>query len=217
MSDMSPTEHWYAYGDENGNGPWNEDVEPEYEVGYCQNCYTQLPLQQALRGALFCSEKCKQTANTIRYARATIKDGRYNDPLVRQAIEIRIALILGGGYPEKDRKLSPKQRETIFIRDNHTCRLCGKPATDIDHINGSSSNPSNLQALCKECNSAKAIANFRPATPEESKEGEAIWERINAEQPMQLCDNEDRWVEIYKEIMQENREWANSWWPYHIS
>jgi 5-methylcytosine-specific restriction endonuclease McrA len=212
MSDMNDMERWHAYGNENGDGPWNDDIDPGYEVGICQNCDAQLTLQQARRGKLFCSEKCQQTANTVRYGRATLLDGRYKrDPLVRQAIDIRIAIILGGGYPEKARALSPEQREAIFKRDGRRCRLCGAPATDIDHIAGSSSDPENLQALCKPCNMAKARANFRSATPEEAAEGNAIWARIRAERPVRLCDDEKKWDELWREIASEQRKFAPPW------
>lgn len=154
MSDMSETERWYAYGNENGDGPWNEDSDDdEYEVGVCQNCDAQLTLQQARHGTLFCREKCQQTAEIVRYGRATLRDGRYQrDPLVRRAIATRIALILGGGYPKKARALSRERREAIFARDGWRCRLCGAPATEIDHIAGSSPDPENLQAICASCN-----------------------------------------------------------------
>jgi 5-methylcytosine-specific restriction endonuclease McrA len=211
MSDMNEMERWYAYGDENGDIPdndWYPDDEDD-EVGICQNCDAQLTLEQARRGTLYCSEKCSQTASAVRYGRATLRDGRYErDPQVRDALEQKIAHSLGGGYPEKARKLSPEQREAIFTRDNRRCRLCGAPATEIDHIAGSSSDPKNLQALCKPCNMAKAAANFRSATPEEAAEGNAIWARIRATRPVRLCDNEKQWDELRKEIAAEQRKRA---------
>jgi hypothetical protein len=212
MSDMNDTECWYAYGNENGDGPWNNDVDPDYEVGICQNCDAQLALQQAQRGTLFCSEKCKQTAKTVRYGRATLRDGRYkSDPLVRQAIDTRIAMILGGGYPEKARTLSREQREAIFARDGWCCRLCGASAIEIDHIAGSSSDPENLQAVCASCNHARAAANFRSATPREAAEGNTIWARITAERPVRLCDDEEKWDELWKEIASVQRKFASFW------
>lgn len=212
MSDMSDMERWFAYGDENGDGPWNDDVDPDYEVGICQNCDGQLTLQQAWRGTLYCSEKCQQTAEIVRYGRATLRDGRYErDPLVRRAIATRIALILGGGYPKKARALTREQREAIFVRDGRRCRLCEAPATEIDHIASSSPDPENLQALCASCNYTKAAANFRPAAPEKAAEGKAIWARITAERPVRLCDDEKQWDELRREIAKAQRTWA-SWW-----
>ena len=206
MEEMSEEERWYAYGDENGNGPWNDGGEDD-EVGICQNCDAPLTLEQARHGALFCGEKCQQTAKVVRYGRATRADGRYDrDPQVREAIRTRIAFILGGGYPEKARKLSPAQREAIFVRDDRRCRLCGAPATTIDHIAGSSSDPANLQALCELCN--KARVHFRPATPGEKAEGDTIWFRMRAAQPLRRCDDEKQWNELQKEIAAEYRRRA---------
>jgi 5-methylcytosine-specific restriction endonuclease McrA len=213
MEGMSEEERWYAYGNENGDGPWNddkdEDEDDEVSIIPCQNCDAPLTPEQARHGTLFCSEKCQQTAKAIRYGRATLRDGRYQRDLdVRQAIDMRIAHILGGGYPERACSLSDEQREAIFIRDNRRCCLCGAPATSIDHIAGSSPDPSNLQALCKPCNMAKARAHFRKATLEEAAEGNAIWARIRATQPVRLCDDEKQWNELQKEIAAEQRKRA---------
>src|SRR5260370_237185 len=63
MNDMSEMERWYAYGDENGNGPWDEwgddDDKDENDklVCICQNCDVPLTLKQSIHGALFRSEK----------------------------------------------------------------------------------------------------------------------------------------------------------------
>ncbi len=191
--------------DENGNGPRNTDVEHDYKIGMCQNCDGQLTREQARSGTLYCSEKCQQTAEMVRYGRATLRDGRYErDPLVRRAIATRIALILGGGYPKKARALTREQREAIFVRDGWRCRLCGAPATEIDHIASSSPDPENLQALCSTCNYNKAAANFRPVTPEKAAEREAIWTRIRADRPVRLCDDEKEWDEVRKKTTTAN-------------
>lgn len=222
MGDLTDDEKLFFYGDENGRGAWwdspwlpgDDDEDDERDavetVATCYNCDAPLTLQQAMEGKLFCSEKCQQTAETVRYARRTLRDGRYQrDPLVRQAIHTRITLILGGGYPKKARALTDAQREAIFLRDGGRCRLCGAPATDIDHIKGSSPDPQNLQALCKPCNMAKAEANFRPATPEEAMVGKAIWHRIKVEQPSRLCDDEQKWNKVWRELASKQRKSAS--------
>lgn len=85
MSDLTEDEKLFFYGDEDGRGEWwdSPDFEPEYETGICQNCDASLTLQQSKRGRLFRCERCQQTAETVRYARRTLRDGRaQRDPLV---------------------------------------------------------------------------------------------------------------------------------------
>lgn len=43
-------------------------------------------------------------------------------------------------------------RQTIIRRDHGTCTICGRPGTDVDHINGALNNdPDNLRLLCATC------------------------------------------------------------------
>ncbi len=177
-----------------------------YDVNLCQNCDKELPQVIIERGILFCSEKCQQIAKTVRYGRSTTRDGRYeSDTTVREALDIRIVMILGGGYPETARRLTPEQREAIFVRDGRVCQLCGAPATEIDHIKGSSSSPENLQAVCRVCNMAKAKASPRLATPEEQAEVYTIFDRIRAVQPTRICDDERRWDKVWRKISADQK------------
>lgn len=52
-----------------------------------------------------------------------------------------------------------KDRESIKRRDCHTCQLCGRLGTEVDHIvplwAGGSDDESNKQLLCDECHDAK--------------------------------------------------------------
>ncbi len=53
-----------------------------------------------------------------------------------------------------------KLRIQILDRDGWTCVSCNRPAHTVDHIvprvkGGSMWEPSNLQSMCKSCNSAK--------------------------------------------------------------
>ena len=47
-------------------------------------------------------------------------------------------------------------RAQVLSRDRHRCRICGKPATHVDHVrsivSGGTDHPSNLRALCATCN-----------------------------------------------------------------
>lgn len=103
MSDLTEDEKLFFYGDEDGRGAWwdKPDFEPEYEIGIFQNCDASLTLHQTKQGRLFCCERCQQMAVIVRYAQRTPQaDRAQHDPLVRRAIDIRIAQIPGGGYPK---------------------------------------------------------------------------------------------------------------------
>lgn len=69
-------------------------------------------------------------------------------------------------YTKVDQRkaLTRELRETIKIRDNYTCQICGKHMPDevglqIDHIvsikDGGKSVPDNLRVLCSKCNGKK--------------------------------------------------------------
>ena len=64
-------------------------------------------------------------------------------------------------------------RASIRRRDKWKCVLCGRPATDVDHIveladGGSFHDPANLRSLCDECHKAKTVAQ-RKARAERKK------------------------------------------------
>lgn len=42
-----------------------------------------------------------------------------------------------------------------MARDKGRCHSCGKPGSEVDHIQGASNDPENLQWLCRECHKAK--------------------------------------------------------------
>ena len=68
------------------------------------------------------------------------------------------------GYGRDWRKL----REVILARDGRTCRHCGSPAEQVDHIRpkarGGTDDPNNLVASCTRCN-ARRGGQLRAAHP----------------------------------------------------
>ena len=155
---------------------------------------------------LYCSEFCSQTAGTVRYARKAIDENRISLGLVFEGIGIRLQHnLLGGAYPAVQRRLSSNQRKEIFLRDNHICQLCGKSATEIDHIIDSSNEKSNLRALCKECNLAEAQKRVQKITNDSDKaKADKIWSdlvfRVASKEPIRLCDDHSVWNKVQSTI-----------------
>ena len=98
----------------------------------CLNCDQPMTLIRQVK--LFCSEACADEAKLVRYARRCISDGRINQPDVQEAIQIRIAHALSGGYSERERRVPLSVRRAVFDRDGGRCQGCGRPGTDIDTV-----------------------------------------------------------------------------------
>lgn len=109
----------------------------------------------ASKKQILCGDLCKQVSKAIRYIKKCSNDGRLMSFDVQWAIDTRLAHIIAGGYAETARRLTPEQRDEVWKRFGGMCAECGKPGDEIDHINGSSSNPKNLQLLCRKCHQGK--------------------------------------------------------------
>jgi 5-methylcytosine-specific restriction endonuclease McrA len=170
----------------------------------CLNCDT--PIRDA---SVFCSELCKDEAKFVRYFRACRHDGRLDRPDVQEALRIRLAFILGGGYAERDRRLPSSVREAVFARDEGKCRACGMPGNQIDHISGSSGDLRNLQLLCSKCHNKKTTANFKRITtethPEALAKRDALFARAKAREAVRFCDRED-WEKTRRQLERARRE-----------
>ena len=172
---------------------------PTFDAGRCANCDTQTRFESPL----FCSELCLQTAKAIRYVRMKMTEGTFDRPDIAEAIEMKMASLLGGGYPARARLVPSAVRRAIFQRDEYKCRLCGGPATEIDHIADSSNEMDNLRALCRTCNMSLAQAKFVPAGPEHVEEADRIWHRIEADAPERLCDDEVNWKLLWRRLKEQ--------------
>lgn len=171
----------------------------------CMNCDGAMTAPD-----LFCCELCGETAKTVRYVRAVRADGRGQRPDVQEAVTIKTASVLGGGYPARGRRLSAALRRSVLERDGGHCRICGAEANQIDHIGGpiqgDINHPDNLQVLCESCHRRKTMDSHRPLeTPEEFARAEALRERIEAEDPLRECDAAD-WADRWRSILKRRRE-----------
>lgn len=176
-----------------------------FEADHCANCMTNLPPE--IEG-LFCSELCRQTAKVIRYWRRISRDGRIDRPDVKDALHMKVAHLLAGGYPERIRRLSSATREAVWDRDQGRCRLCGAPGDEIDHISDSSSALSNLQLLCTTCHQRKTRERMVPASAESKRRIGQLWrERVAPEEPTYLCDDQEQWAVRQRQLRKDRKEW----------
>lgn len=177
----------------------------------CLNCGGFL---QDPHSVLYCSDQCHQEADLVRYTRRALKDGRSARGDVQTAIGQRLLMIRAGGYPYGARRVPKTVREQVFELDKYLCRLCGSRATDIDHINGSSNAPDNLQALCSTCNRRKMEARVQTISPKTDVE---LWKRIEeqtmrlakriaARHPDRICDDPEKWQGTWRHLQLTRKE-----------
>jgi len=162
---------------------------------------------------LFCGELCTQEASFVRYVRNVRQQGRDKDEDIEYVIRVRMAHILNGGYPEKEREIPPAVREQVIARATGMCeaRGCGKPGTDIDHIRGNSCALTNLQYLCKECHAKKTAAALKKLTPDHPRYDEfmvkitTLRRRYTASEPLRPCDDHETWSKAWNMYKQERK------------
>ena len=148
----------------------------------------------------FCSRACKSKASTVRAFRAAFSTyGRNSLPDdVRDALQIVMAQALSGGYDTKARHIPQAKRDYVITRDAGLCVMCGEPGTEIDHIDGSSPDPSNLRLLCHSCHVGVTKAHHRPI--DDNSDADELFTvlagRIDRETPERDCDGP---------------EWATQW------
>lgn len=170
----------------------------------CVECGADIVLTN--RARLYCSEVCRQTLKLIHYGRSVEADGRIErDPTIAEALQMRIAQILGGGYHERARQVPSALRAQIFERDHGRCALCGARATQIDHIAGDANTLENLRAACGECNLGLAQRRLVPAPPDKSALADELLERIFAVTPVFPRDDQTAWTTLNVGLIAERR------------
>lgn len=171
------------------------DVVLWFEDDSCANCATPLT---HFEKRLTCDSFCRDLAAAVRYARAAISDGRVDADLdVLPSIRIQFAHLLNGGYESYGRKVTPQVRSDVITRDAGLCQTCGGPGNEVDHIEGDSNEPDNLQLLCSDCHRKKTQTLMVPAEDEEKALLLGVWaKRIFPAQPLMLADS---------------GEWASQW------
>lgn len=189
----------------------------QFVPGLCANCGSS---GVTVASPLYCAELCKQSASLVRYVRGCRADGRDHLPDIQETIQMRIASVLGGGYPERARHVSDDVRAAVFARAAGLCESCGRKLDfdrttgdpdlipTIQHMQGNSSDLSNLRAWCRRCNLDDAEARFVPVEAGSSQDAYAQELRIRIESPqaLLLCDDEKQWNGIWRQLAKEAKE-----------
>ena len=149
---------------------------------------------------VYCSNGCHDEAKLVRYARRRFAEYRGQLPAdIRDAIGMKIAHVLAGGYDEQARRLTRQQRATVWERDRGRCVLCGQVGEEIDHINEPSGDLENLRLLCDTCHNQVTSSRFRTIDGDPAKEAKhrGLMLRVAAREPLRACDRDD-WQTTYR-------------------
>jgi hypothetical protein len=137
----------------------------------------------------------------------TVSDG-YEPPDddIRNAAMIQLLQLMAGGYFERLRRIPAKVRADVVARDNGRCIRCGEPGTEIDHIAGSSSAPTNLQLLCHTCHVEKTGESivWRQTTPAERAILVAVLQRVFSPEPLRPSDAAN-WNSVWRTWLAKHR------------
>jgi hypothetical protein len=139
---------------------------PAYPPILCPNCLE--PFTSQNKNNAFCSLRCQEAGKAVRYARrqfAKFADGSIPED-IREAMRFKFAHAAAGGYDAKARQLPEVVRAEVKRRDMDTCVSCGALGVDIDHIDGPSSDLTNLQLLCKPCHNKKTNESIGKSSDE---------------------------------------------------
>lgn len=188
-----------------------------WEAGLCANCGSEMAATPGIKN--FCSDGCRSWAKDVRYFRRTYRDGCVAfDPSVREALQTRMALLVAGGYKEGARRLSREQRAEVLARNDGLCVNCNtNPATEVDHIDGDSPDPSNLQGLCRDCHQAKTQSMYQPMDDRDKAVRDAFLALVHEPEPLMLA-HDDEWDALWRERARLNLDWAlarcvdDEWW-----
>jgi hypothetical protein len=142
----------------------------------------------------YCSDLCRDEASLVRYARKARAQARLQHPDVVLGLRRKFASVHGGGYPVKERYVTSAVRSEVLSRHGGLCEFCRTaPATEVDHIDGSSSEPSNLRGLCSSCHGERTEGSYSEPTAAHAAQDSRLWARILSPEPMRACDDHETW------------------------
>lgn len=180
----------------------------QWTIGQCASCDTSL--DSCGHPALYCGEHCRGYAKDVRYFRKCARLGKMMDSDVREALKIRMSHLVVGGYSSKARVVAPKLRADVLTANGGLCCACDDaPATELDHISGSSGERDNLQGLCDECHNSKTRSRMTAHMNAEQRViRDAFLARVRSKEPLRLCDNYETWDGVRQSLLADTREWC---------
>jgi 5-methylcytosine-specific restriction endonuclease McrA len=192
-----------------------------YRIGVCANCDSP---EITLQTPLFCSQQCRQAAELVRYVRGCRRDGRDQLADVQEAMRMRLAMVLGGGYPERQRAVGAEARAEVFRRAGGRCEQCGRmldfdqsggdpdAIATIQHVHGDSNELDNLKAFCRRCNIDDARSRFVPLQTgtEAARLAAELERRWSAAEPLRLCDDDLDWKTRWQGLTKAARDWLRT-------
>ncbi|MDA8312281.1 MAG: hypothetical protein M0Z46_17075 [Actinomycetota bacterium] len=192
-------------------------VRAGFVAGHCVNCDGTTV---TVASPLYCSPGCRQAAELVRYVRSATADGRITQADVREAIQMRLAMVLGGGYPESERRVAAALRWAVFERAEGKCEECGRvldfdgssgdpdAVATIQHKAGNSNDMEDLAAFCRRCNTADAQAKFVPVQPgsPEALLAQELRVRWSAPSPLRVCDDHETWGSLWRGYTKESKD-----------
>ena len=188
-------------------GQRSQDLASRATSYVCANC--DRAFTPPARATAFCGLGCKGEARAVRYGRKLRRE--HGDELPEDhayALKMQIAHALGGGYRATARRLSAAVRAEVIDRDSGVRQQCGEPGEEIDHIEGDSSDRTNLRYLCKPCRHEVTDRHLtRIMDGETLLRALNLRRRIGAAEPLRACDRPD-WSSTWRGWASQHADYA---------
>lgn len=167
----------------------------------CLNC-NSVPVPN--RRALFCSERCRQIAEWVRYARRKTAEGIIDRPDIQEAVTSRLSVLIRGFYDKRgERFVSDAERQEL--RSRGRCQKCGTDFTQdgdrkftVQHIR--IDDGFSVEAWCYRCNMEHAQSAIVVLSESESEFVQKCFDRVHAEKPLLPCDDEVNWPTQWRSL-----------------
>jgi 5-methylcytosine-specific restriction endonuclease McrA len=143
--------------------------------------------------AVYCSRLCRDTVEVVRFGRSVVATGHLVEPSVLAVLEVRLATLLQGGYPQRDRRLPTPLRREVLERDGGICQSCGQAfASQVDRVAEAGPDSERFRGVCDSCH-RRFLESLVPTASRDASTAEAIRQRIHAPEPLQPCDDHLVW------------------------